>query len=132
MRTLQRGSHNLDVANTLKGVVDAAVSHGNKDLLDGFGVVVFGVDEFSCAHPVSFFVVVDYFNLRKVEVEVEKGVLESQILLFGVDINSNNALRLLCFTALNYGESDASDSKHSDRRTFLDFGRVDGRAVSLK
>src|SRR5699024_3360229 len=97
---LQRLAHDVDVADALERVIDAAVGQVDDDLLDGV-IVVFGVDEIGGSE------------------------LTCQIELVGVDVDGDDALGAGHDRALDDCQADRAKAEDGHRRTGLDFRSVE-------
>src|SRR5690606_13301982 len=94
---LERGAHQLHVADRLEGIVDAAVRHVDDHLLDRL-VVVFRVHE------------------------VRRAELAGELLLVRVDVDRDDAARLSHRRALDHAQADAAQAEHRDRRARAHLG----------
>jgi len=102
---LEGGPHEVDVANTLEGVVKAALGEVDEDLLDGL-LVLLRVDKVGGAE------------------------LHGDVLLVVVDVDGDDAAGPALLGALNHGETDTSHAKDGDGGARLDLGGVDSGAVT--
>src|SRR5437016_7477741 len=100
---LERGAHDVHVADAFEGVVDPAVGHVDDDLLNGH-VVVLRVDAIGGAE--------------------RSGHRE----FLGVCVDADDAPGLGHHRALHYRQPDASQPEHRDGGARSDLGRVQHRA----
>ncbi len=98
--TLKGGAHDLGIANTLKGIVHAAIGQIDDHVLDG--LVVFGwVDELGRTQHTR--------HLKLVLVQIHRDDTRGA----GHD------------RALDHAQTDTTQTKHGHRGTGFDFGRVE-------
>src|SRR5690606_28709103 len=100
---LERRAHEIDVADRLERVVDAAVRQVDDDLLDWL-VVVLRIDE------------------------VGRAERAGHLLLTGIDVDRDDAAGLRHDGALDAAQADAAQAEDGDRRAGLHLRRVDDGA----
>ena len=103
MRAFERRTHDIDVADALEGVVDAAVGHVDDGFLDRHG------------------------QLARVD-EVGGAELAGQVELVFIDVDGDDARRLGHHRALDGGQTDGTEAEDGDGRARLDLGGVHHRA----
>src|SRR5690554_2626211 len=103
MAALQRLTHDIDVANTLEGVIDPAVGHVDDHLLDRIGMIL-GIDE------------------------IGRTELTCQLEFVRVHVNGNDTARFGHLRTLDHRQTDGPQTKHGNGRTRLHLGRVEYRA----
>src|SRR5690554_5537814 len=102
MAALQRLTHDIDVANTLEGVIDPAVSHVDDHLLDRIGMIL-GIDE------------------------VGRTELTRQLEFIRVHVNRDDTAGLSHLRTLDHRQTDGPKAKHGNGRARLYLGRIENR-----
>jgi hypothetical protein len=98
--TLQRLAHDVDVADALEGIIDAAVGH----LLDRLNQIAAEV-------------------LGRIEsIGRAQGGRHGKFV--GVEVDGDDSPGLGHHRALNHRQTDAAEAEYRDRRTWLDLGRI--------
>ena len=103
MAALQRLTHDIDVADTLERVINAAVGHVDDHLLDRVGMIL-GIDE------------------------VGSTELTRQLELVRVHVNGNDTAGFGHLRTLDHRQTDGSQAKYGNGGTRLNLGRVEYRA----